>query len=187
MITLQFKHFMIESQKPHYTYSTTQANLPKKMAEEIANWGENNIPDKSLFVDNSKPGLGRETELHVTLLYGLHDTNPNGIKKFFENQKPFEIHLKNITKFKNEIFDVLKIDVESKEILEINSLLRKKFKCTIKHNIYKPHITIAYLKKDHCENLVNTNKFNGEKFLVEQVKFSSRYGKFTFIDLKNND
>jgi hypothetical protein len=91
---------------------------------------------------------GRETEPHVTLLYGLHGNNPVPVGNILKGTGPVMLHLGKISHFPGgdgKDYDVLKCDVESRDLLWLNRKLRKLPSTeTFK---YAPHATIAYVKK----------------------------------------
>jgi hypothetical protein len=91
---------------------------------------------------------GRETEPHVTLLYGLHGNNPVPVGNILKGTGPVMLHLGKISHFpggEGKNYDVLKCDVESRDLLWLNRKLRKLPSTeTFK---YAPHATIAYVKK----------------------------------------
>jgi 2'-5' RNA ligase len=91
---------------------------------------------------------GREDEVHVTILYGLHEENKDeDIKVALENiefSKPF-IELNTLSLFTNDDFDVIKFDVESEDLLKMNKILSK-FPHTTDYPDYHAHCTVAYVK-----------------------------------------
>lgn len=110
-------------------------------------WDElqNKIDDDDIY-DNKENEFGRENEPHVTILYGPHGDIPDeDIEKVIKKLKPPKITLQKISAFENE-FDVLKFDVESDDLHEMNEKF-KKFPYTSDYPDYHPHATIAHLKK----------------------------------------
>lgn len=115
----------------------------------IPNW--NNLLDKISNDDLYKsddPTYGKESNPHCTILYGLKPNVPEStIKSTLSNIKKNELNIKanKIDCFENEDFDVVKINIESKLLHKINSML-----LSLPHKIffdkYIPHITIAYVK-----------------------------------------
>lgn len=55
-----------------YDYSSIHVDVPKDISDDIIKWGRKEISDREIFVMPRDPGLGREDEIHVTVLYGLH-------------------------------------------------------------------------------------------------------------------
>lgn len=182
---LQFRRYIAEMRKTNYEFSSTQANLPKQLADRIIKWGKSNIPNKDIFRDPADPSFGRETEMHVTILYGLHDSHPDEIEEFIEFQEPFEVELGVVSLFtSHDKFDVVKLEASGSGLFKLNKLLRNNFNYTNKFPEYKPHVTIAYIKKDLGNELVKDDTFKGQSFLVDKVKFSSKNGSSRMMPLK---
>lgn len=136
------------------------------------------IKEEDIYDDESK-SFGLETDTHCTLLYGFNDKSTKGadvISKLKESEFPSEIKIKNVSLFENE-FDVLKFDVDSKELVEMNTMLTDNFDYTTDYPDYHPHVTIAYLKKGE-----------GKKY-VEQLKeqeFTVKPKQLVYSDAKRN-
>lgn len=98
-------------------------------------------------------GHGLETESHVTLLYGLHDTVKDDEVLDASVKGVSSIQLHNASLFKNEKFEVLKFDAKGGFLYDINKEL-----CKLPHTTdfpdYHPHCTIAYLKPGTGERYV---------------------------------
>jgi 2'-5' RNA ligase len=134
-------------QEAVYKLSTTQIDLPKEIAQHIISWGELNIADDDLYIDE-KDGCGRETEQHVTVLYGLTDGTPSEeLKHIVESTKPFLIEFGGLSIFENEKYDVIKLDMISEELHNLHLELRRSCPNEYKFPDYKPHCTIAYVQK----------------------------------------
>lgn len=103
--------------------------------------------------------FGLETEPHITILYGFHN-NVNADKVFDKykenfNLKPIKIKTTKISIFETDEYDVVKIDVESKILSEMNSVMRE-LPSTVTFPKYHPHITIAYVKKGSGKKYVKS-------------------------------
>lgn len=122
------------------------------------------------------PGYGIEDKPHTTALFGFIDekTNPKDVekatRKILEGKKKIEAKLKELSLFKNKDFDVLKFDIESDDLHDLNKALRKEFEYKNDHPDYHPHMTIAYLKPGTGEKYV--------KKLKKPIAFES--GRFTY-------
>jgi len=155
-----------------YDRSSTQYDFPELIADKVLRWSKKNVPDIALGED------GREDEIHVTILYGLFTTNPSEVEDIIKkyNIEPFEIRLSLITAFLNGDQDVLKIDVESSGLHNLHKLLQENIKNDNKYPEYRPHVTIAYLKKGESENYIGRDDFQGISCKVNNIVFSSRTG-----------
>lgn len=125
-----------------YSYGCVMLYLdpPAKMWQKI----QDSVEEKDVCTDD---GLGRESEPHVTVLYGIHEDVPDeDVEAIIDSITAPEITLNKISTFDNENFDVLKFDVEGEGLHAMN----KKFTelpHTNSYPDYHPHATIAYLKK----------------------------------------
>jgi hypothetical protein len=109
-----------------------------------------NFPDMKIFHERIEAddltGDGLETEPYVTILYGLHSDDINDedvIRSCTTGVSSILLH--NISCFENEDYDVLKFDVRSSFLHDMNKELVK-FPHTNDYPDYSPHCTIAYLK-----------------------------------------
>lgn len=163
--------------KASYEFSSTHAELPKQLSDKIIAWGRDVIPESDVFRDPEDPSFGRENDIHVTLLYGIHDTNPDGLKELLSKQDPFVVRLGNVTTFtNNDKFDVIKIDAQGDGLFRLNQLFKANLEHTSKFPNYRPHITIAYVRKGKGPKS-GSGYFKGEKFIVDEIVFSSSSGK----------
>lgn len=145
-----------------YRLSTTQIDLPKDLADHIVKWGRIQIKDDDLYYDKDG-GCGRESEQHITVLYGLKDSEPSEeLKKIVRDTKPFEVRLGNVTLFENEEFDVVKVEVHSDALVTLSNAIRAACPNENKYPDYIPHCTIAYVKKGRAEKLKEEILFTTE-------------------------
>lgn len=156
------------------------------LRDDVISWGFDEIPEESFYGKNS-----REIDIHVTVINGIRD-NFEKVYRTICNQKSFECKLGNLSLFQaNKNFDVLFIEVNSPELISINKTLKKTVNIESYHSQYVPHITIGYLKKDKGIKYINNSFFNKEKFVVNDLYFSSKIGSKTLIELgkiwKNQD
>lgn len=166
----------VESKKK-YDYSSVLYHLPKKISKSIYGWGLKHVKDKEIYKDPEDPTFGREDDIHCTVIYGMHDDRIAKISHFLKNTKPFTIKLDKITSFTtSELFDVLKIDVVGKGLHDLHEKIKNNFECTISFPEYKPHVTIAYLKKGEAKKHVGCKDFLGETMTVDSFIFSSHSG-----------
>jgi len=105
--------------------------------------------DRDDLYDDETKSFGLEYDCHITILFGLHNNvNVDDVIKEVNDyvKKPIKIEIKKLSHFENEKFDVLKFDVESPELRELNKIIKEKFEHTETYPSYEPHITVAYLK-----------------------------------------
>ncbi len=119
------------------------------------------IPDDMVF-DDKTHDYGKTTDPHITVLFGFHKDKTDlkkvrGLVKTLN--KPIIYKIVGLSKFINPKFIVLKFDVESDELKQLNSLFRDNFEHTTEHKDYHAHITISYIKKDQTNRLPEDIKF----------------------------
>jgi 2'-5' RNA ligase len=153
--------------------------FPDEIAEEIRAWGRENIPSGILAAD------GRETDIHVTVKYGIHIVDFTVVREIFNDVKPIEVKLGKITLFDTaDDFDVIKIDMQSPELNRLNNIVSKNFEVTDTHPVYHPHCTLAYVKKG-CGAPYNGNTaFEGRKVVLDSVLFSGKDNRKTEFKIK---
>lgn len=168
-----------------YPYSSVQINLPSILADAVHRWGNENIRERDIFCPPNDLIHGREDELHVTLLYGVHSHLPEETQSVLSGQNPFEVKLGRVSIFttSNE-FDVVKIEAISPSLFYYNYLLRTHLDNTPAYDSYRPHVTIAYIKKTaDYTHLVGHDFFLNWQWTANTVVFSSTSGEKTPIRL----
>jgi 2'-5' RNA ligase len=140
MVILNYTKFL----ESKYEYGCVMIDL------YISNWNEllESIDSEDIY--NNGENLGLVKRPHLTLLYGLHkevsDKDVLNCFKGFEIDN-FKIKIKGISIFENPEFDVVKLGVENnKTLIEINRRLSK-LPNSNQFPEYKPHLTLAYLKR----------------------------------------
>lgn len=118
---------------------------------DVPNWDEilNSISKEDIY--QQEQGYGFQKNPHVTIFYGLHDDQIDqqklikDVKQAIKN--PINVTLKQINLFSNQQnpYDVVKFQVESKELNKLNKLFSQ-YKNSNKFPKYSAHMTIAYVK-----------------------------------------
>lgn len=104
------------------------------------------IDKDDLYIEEDNDDYGLENFIHITILYGLHDDiKDEDIEEDINDIKEPKIAFKSISSFDNPKYDVLKFDVESKDLTKLNKVF-KKYPFTSNFPGYHAHCTIAYLK-----------------------------------------
>jgi len=129
-----------------HSFSSTQINiLDEKLKSKILNLGSL-IKDEDLY---NEEGYGRDLVPHITVKYGIHTSDIKEIKNVMKsfNKKEIKFSLKEISKFENELYDVVIIKVDSEDLTELNKLINDNIENTTTYPVYTPHITLAYVRK----------------------------------------
>ncbi len=183
---MTFKLYMAnEMNNVIYDYSSTQINLPSQLAADVIQWGEDSIKDGDVYTTPDDPSFGREDEMHVTVLYGLHTTSAEKVKKVLAGEESLEIRLGVVSMFStNDKFDVIKIEVLSPSLHKLHHMLARNLPCSQMYPRFNPHVTIAYVKKGRCTGLLGSGAFKGKSWQADSIIFSSKSGTKTSIPLK---
>lgn len=171
-------------QKPKYDYQSTQLDIPPEIGNKIQEFG-NSIPIDKLSID-PKTGMGGvERDPHVTVLYGLDKKiTPDQIQSIVAGQPPIPLTLGKVSIFSNDDMDVLKVDVSSPELNALNKKIESELGApgnTFKE--YKPHVTIAYLKKGEGKPYEGSPIFEGQQIQLNNLTFSGQNGEKVVIPL----
>ena len=165
---MKFKQFYLME----YSYSCIMLLLPENITKNIKKFISENIDESILYKGEGEGGLSKH--IHTTVKYGLDETNFDVIKELLSKYKDIKFKLKNITKFdSDDKYDVIKIDIDSKELRDMNKHVSKTVQCTDTFKEYKPHVTLAYVKKGKCDELINNSKFNGVGGTMNKVYFTT--------------
>jgi 2'-5' RNA ligase len=134
-----------------YEYGCLMANIVDEHARKILDLNYDLIDEKSLYKKGSE--YGRESQCHVTIKYGFTKSySDSEMKKHIKSIKPFKINTTRISIFENDDFDVVKLDVSSKILHDLNEKFSE-LPNEDEHPKYHPHITLAYVKKGMGKNL----------------------------------
>jgi 2'-5' RNA ligase len=160
-----------------HKFSSTQVNLPPEIAGEIIAFGRR-IPASDLAED------GREGEPHITVKYGLHGWDPKFVEDALAGEGPVEVTFGKVSLFENDDFDVVKVEIESEGLRRLNKKVSDAQPNTENFPEYKPHATIAYVKKGEGAKYVGNNFLEGRTITLDKVIFSGRDGERVEIPLK---
>lgn len=139
------------------------------------------IPDNIIYNDPQDPTYGRETDYHVTLLYGFtKDLAKKDIDSIIDGVKPFYVILNRLSTFSNEKYDVVKFDVSGDILFTLNEKC-KQYPYESKYPEYKPHMTLGYVKPN---SFTYEEKSANIPILMDRVTYSGRNGKKITVILK---
>lgn len=153
---------------------------------KFSNWDkiQELISESDLYIDPNDPSYGREDEPHVTLIYGIHDIPDSDIEDDIKNIKCPEIKLKGVSNFTSDNFDVLKFDVDSNDMIDLNKFFKDKYPNTNSFE-YHPHCTIAYLKPGESNKYFDKIDIN-QTFKTSKIVYSKIDGSKRVFNLKIN-
>lgn len=156
----------------------------------IKNWSEitSMINQDDIYNPNGEYGV--EDKPHVTILYGfLKNITSDDILEMLSNKIdfPIKIQLKSISIFENNEFDVVKFDIVSPQLREINKIISK-LPHVNEFDEYNPHMTIAYVNKGegnkYIRNFKTFQEFESYRLYFTDIDNNATY--FTSNDLTDN-
>lgn len=123
------------------------------LGASIKDWKEQHLAgiDEDDLYTSDDDDYGLETEPHITILYGIHEDemDPTVIRDMMkENMVSCTSMIRGIGIFESDDYDVVKYDVEpNRDLLKYRKLFLKSLPNTQTYDVYRPHMTIAYVKK----------------------------------------
>ena len=172
-------------------YSSTQFNLNGDIRSRVIGMSRG-------VSDGDLSDKGREAEPHITIKYGIDVDEAEAIRvirDFAGNMPPVAVRLGVTSVFTvtsdvqrgGQEFDVVKIDVDSQGLRILNATISSLLKCVDSHSVYRPHITLAYVKPRRGEAYAGWNDVLGETILFDKIIFSGASGKKVSIPLLGSD
>ena len=146
-------------------FGCLMAQLPS-LDSELPNWAADNIKSGTLAEE------GIETETHCTVLYGFNlDFDSSKLQQEYGG---ITLKLGKVSRFECPEYDVLKLAVESPDLVALNERLMREFENEVTPSkwSYNPHVTIAYVQKGTNKNLDGDKTFEGREIRVRQLLYS---------------
>jgi hypothetical protein len=175
-----------EGQAQFGDYSSTQFDIAD--AGYLRNQGNpahDILKIGSMIPDNELADHGRESIPHVTVKYGIHTKDANDIFDLVKDHGVIEANIGNTDYFSIKDADVVILKVHSEKLNALNKAISDGIECTDTHPEYKPHITIAYVKKGLGPKYSGLTVFAGQKLYLSRLLFSNPVRERTIINLKD--
>lgn len=165
-------------------YGCLMLKIPDKVCKSIREWAKQ-IPKEHLAPD------GLEDHYHITVKYGFVDDGSEVktlLRELLSQFGPIKVRLGPLSLFRgNEDGDVLKMVVFSPQLMKLNERVSASFECEDKYPVYRPHMTIAYLKPEF------SGQYDGAKVgfvnttcLIDTAEFGDKEKKVTAFSLKKS-
>jgi 2'-5' RNA ligase len=157
-IKSKLREALLKKPKRQYDYGCVMVGLEldTKTWEKI----QDMIDEEDIYhgEKGEEGGYARELDPHVTILFGVHSDVPDkDVEDLIDEIKKPKLKLQKISSFNNELFDVLKFDVESEDLHKLNAKF-KELPHTTSYPNYHPHATICYLKKGSIDKYLDKMK-----------------------------
>ena len=128
---------------------------------------------------------------HITILYGVDDKVLNNIyndiytfvRMISDKYENIKFMFDKISLFENDDFDVIKIDINSEDLIVVNKLIKDNFNYKNNHPIYHPHFTLAYVKSGEgkkylklLNDILDKSFINAHPFNSNIIEYGSTSG-----------
>ncbi len=194
----KFRDFLAEKLGVKYSYGCIMADVPRWLnipsLEDESVSGFSNPYEKFVHKYVKKGDLyfdkdgskGIESQQHITVLYGTLPANDENdlvtLKRIAKTIAPFYVTMGKVEKFKQDIYDVLKISiVPNSNLTSLHSVIKNTIENVYEFPSYEPHITLAYVKSGTCEDLIGNDTFEGIQIQIERLDFSMSDGSLKSI------
>jgi len=154
-------------------YGCLMAMVSPADGQSIVKFGKSLIRDSDLYIKQGEE-YGRETEPHVTILFGFNpDLKESEVRKIIADVRPFNITAQGISIFESEDFDVVKFDINKS-----GPLMELRERSIIYPHVstfpnYHPHLTVAYVRKGTFTDKITDKNIS---FKINRLKYSSMNG-----------
>lgn len=178
-------------QETPYKYGCVMLAISDSISEWLYNWVTQNISGDDIYTNQDYGIDGCERNHHVSILYGIHEDDPNKLQPHLLHMldNTPELSMGNVSCFcDNPEYDVLNVSIDS-DLNDLHGYLSDNIEHTKMFDTYTPHITLAYLKKNACKNLQGSDAFKGMKDKPSETVFSNRFGeqyRYAFVNTDPN-
>jgi len=191
---------MLNNAPPKYDYHSIQVEMKNCSSEKDFGFSHQQmkVPEDVVYreypqkegisgflMDDPRETFGLENNPHITVLFGLkNEADYFPIHRYFRKFGNVTFEIGNISRFSNPEmpYDVIKFDIKSPQLHALNHYIRANFDVHVGFPEYKPHMTIAYVKKGACQGLEGPCDWTGTKYTVSVAKFSHNGGWYMPMD-----
>jgi 2'-5' RNA ligase len=169
-----------------YGGAIAMALMPEDIATEIREWGMSHINDSEVYgVD----GKGRDGSPHVTLQNGIMCDDSSELEKLFAHLPAMKASLGPIGVFRQDDkdYDVIHIEVLCDDLHAANAMVSDLLEVNNPHSEYRPHITLAYVKKGSGKRFDGLKDFAGKEVELGRLAIDGPNIEPKMIDLCRRD
>jgi 2'-5' RNA ligase len=162
----RFKNYIFEREQE---YGIALIRPPGYIASQILDFAFRITRDELYQEADEYGSYGVEDEPHITLRYGCLCSDPDEITDMIYHL-PINITLGTTSFFSSEKYDILKLSVNSPDLHNANKAIGDLIDFPGETFAeYKPHLTLAYLKKGYIAKYLNDSTFEGMKFDAQEI------------------
>jgi 2'-5' RNA ligase len=160
--------------------------LPEDISEEISNWGASHINDEEIY---GQEGKGRDGSPHVTLQNGIMCEDSSELEKLFSQLPGMEAELGPIGVFRQDDkdYDVIHIEVICDDLHAANAMVSDLLEVNNPHPDYKPHVTLAYVKRGAGSRFEGLKDFVGRKVPLSKLAIDGPDIESKTLDLSKHE
>lgn len=186
---------LTEAVSESHTYSSTQLDLDDASyaGEEHDALGVILGEMASKIIDKDLDGPGRMAveDMHLTTLYGLHDSSPDAVAELVRGFGPVSATLGATKVFEagdpdsqrgGPEFDVVYVSIHGPDVSRLNMLLRQ-LPHSNKFVNFAPHICLAYTRPGSGWKYTDMLGVDGLKLTWDSLVFSSMDGERVMVSL----
>lgn len=174
----RYDQFLNESDS--YEFGCAMIEVP------FDDWGQITgiIDPEDVYEVEGDRSYGIQDNPHVTILYGLHKgVSPEDIKSVLDRfSGELRIKIEGIGIFENEEFDVVKLNVIPDGGLQQLHEMISELPNSDQYPEYKPHITIAYVKKGSGKKYEDPS-FAREVSEISEICYSMPDGSKEYFEI----
>ncbi len=168
-------------EEKNYEFGCVMIDVPVKNWNEITQF----IDNDDIYTVSGNNTYGVQDKPHLTLLYGTHkEVESKQVESLLKDIKPFSIDIDGVDIFENEDYDVVKFNIKKSDILQ--SMFDKLSSLPNSNSFkdYKPHITIAYVKKGTGKKYIKPD-YKWRVDDIDEITYSMTNGEEFKISLDN--
>ena len=162
-----------------YDNSTVQAIYDEENTKTLLDFTKL-VKDEDIFVD--KDIKGRETNPHITVLYGIHEKEPSKLD-LTSLDLPESVEWIGLGKFETDEYEVLIVKIKKTTVIQdlfdyINEVYPDNDNS---FPTYEPHTTIAYVKKGMADSYIESyGEWFTEEAPIRAIQFAFNNHKWDF-------
>lgn len=162
-------------------FASTQVPLPAGLSASLKQ-----IAKRLIAPEDLTPEDGLEDRPHITVKFGLHTPDVAAVRKVVSGEGPIQAKVAGIEIFSPEgkDYDVVVQRVSSPDLVRLNKAIAKAVPNTDTHPVYRPHITLGYVKKGTGKKYADAKTgLEGQTITLDTLEVSDKNEGVTPIKL----